>query len=367
MMLLKGNHPLSVVLCLLLCAQLHSTEQRCIAADSDDDRDTANRLADQITFHHTDDISGSALEAQLAQIDKGSGESTTTNFPSWLQRPEKVVTTATELSFIILNRTDMEAAKEFFIGFGLKIVTEKKGKSCYLRAHDTTHHAVVLQKADNDAFVGIGFSVKERRHVHDLVKHVPGAVLHKRPVGGGESVTMQGPDGVIVEVRYDMEEGPDEEADVKRMLNFVAEHTRRVNSRQWVASMDSATEPPKAWRLGHVILRTRRIAETANWYQKTLGLVVSDCESLPGDTSGIPARIYLRTATEEGMTTDHHALVLSSMAMLPDITPSTGVSVAEVAGAFEMQDIDAIGVGHRLLGQLGFKHVWGLGRRVLGM
>jgi catechol 2,3-dioxygenase-like lactoylglutathione lyase family enzyme len=157
-----------------------------------------------------------------------------------------------DIAYIILNRTDIKAAKAFFSSMGLTIASDQ-GKSVYFRCYDDTHHAVEIHKAENDAFVGMGFTVSERRHLHDLNKAISSATLYKSAVGGGERVVFIGPDGVQIEVRYDMKEGPDREADPQRLLNYAMQHTRPLNSRQKVAG-DGPAQP---WRLGHVVIRTQ--------------------------------------------------------------------------------------------------------------
>jgi hypothetical protein len=143
-----------------------------------------------------------------------------------------------DIAYIVLNRTDIKAAKAFFIAMGLTVAADH-GKSIYMRCYDDTHHAVQIHKAENNAFVGMGFTVSERRHLHDLNKAISGTKLYKSAVGGGERVTFPGPDGVLIEARYDMKEGPDREADPQRLLNYAMQHTRPKNSRQKVGNNDT--------------------------------------------------------------------------------------------------------------------------------
>jgi catechol 2,3-dioxygenase-like lactoylglutathione lyase family enzyme len=121
------------------------------------------------------------------------------------------------------------------------------------------------------------------------------------------------------------------------------------------ARVDATQRPPVAapevLRLGHVVLEVANFQETCGWYTRTFGFLPSDVQVLP---DGSPAVVFLRLNL--GATpADHHTLALAQ-----------GVRPTFSHAAFEVVDLDAIGMGQRVLRERGWRHAWGLGRHILG-
>jgi Glyoxalase/Bleomycin resistance protein/Dioxygenase superfamily len=110
-------------------------------------------------------------------------------------------------------------------------------------------------------------------------------------------------------------------------------------------------EPPQIIKLGHVVVEVADYQATSAWYTQHFGLIPSDVQVLP---DGSPAVTFFRLDLGD-FPSDHHTL-----AMAQGFMPSYSHS------AYEVVDIDAIGMGHRVLREKGRTHAWGIGRHILG-
>ena len=108
---------------------------------------------------------------------------------------------------------------------------------------------------------------------------------------------------------------------------------------------------PRVKRIGHAVMESVVFTEMLTWYQRTLGMRVSDYQTLP---DGTPVVAFCRF--DRGDTpTDHHSLALGS-------TFRAGLDHV----AFEVDDIEAVTRGQQALQKAGWKHVWGVGRHIMG-
>jgi hypothetical protein len=100
-----------------------------------------------------------------------------------------------------------------------------------------------------------------------------------------------------------------------------------------------------------MVLGTPKWEETARFYMDTFGLIPSDVQCLQ---DGRPAIAFLRC--DRGDTpADHHTFVVGRLPV-----------VEMEHAAFEVPDLDAVGMGGEALGESGFRRAWGIGRHILG-
>jgi hypothetical protein len=105
-------------------------------------------------------------------------------------------------------------------------------------------------------------------------------------------------------------------------------------------------------RIGHGVIMSPEPARATRWYRETLGFVSSD------DVYAGPKENVIATFNrcDRGETyVDHH--VFLSLA-----GPKKGMNHV----SFEVQTVDDLLKGHEHLKSKSYKHVWGIGRHVLG-
>ncbi|MYM99187.1 VOC family protein, partial [Duganella vulcania] len=117
------------------------------------------------------------------------------------------------------------------------------------------------------------------------------------------------------------------------------------------ATVRPPLEPAAIARLGHVVLQTVDFANMAQWYMRHLGLIPTDVQYLE---DGTPALCFFRLDLGAAPA-DHHSFVLAG-----------GIEDKYEHSAYEVVDLDALGQGHNVLRAAGHRHMWGIGRHVLG-
>jgi len=110
-------------------------------------------------------------------------------------------------------------------------------------------------------------------------------------------------------------------------------------------------EPARVVKLGHVVLQTVDFPRMADWYLRVLGLIPTDVQYL---ADGSPNLAFCRLDLS-AQPADHHTLVLVG-----------GIEDRYEHSAYEVLDLDALGQGQQVLRAQGHRHMWGIGRHVLG-
>jgi hypothetical protein len=110
-------------------------------------------------------------------------------------------------------------------------------------------------------------------------------------------------------------------------------------------------EPARVVRLGHVVLQTVDFARMAEWYLRVLGAIPTDVQYL---ADGSPSLAFCRLDLGN-QPADHHTLVIVG-----------GIEEKVEHSAYEVLDLDALGQGQQVLCAQGHRHMWGIGRHLLG-
>jgi catechol 2,3-dioxygenase-like lactoylglutathione lyase family enzyme len=105
-------------------------------------------------------------------------------------------------------------------------------------------------------------------------------------------------------------------------------------------------------RLGHAVVRVGDYRRSAAWYRERFGFLVSD-EVYVGEPGNV-VTAFMRCDRGDAFT-DHHTFLCIG----------TGQAEFDHA-AFEVEDMDALMLGHDHLKQKGYDHHAGVGRHVLG-
>lgn len=152
-------------------------------------------------------------------------------------------------------------------------------------------------------------------------------------VGDASGFWVRDPDGNLVNVRNEGQELPAPEPPLT--LNSPG-HSPRVGARGY-----PEPSPPRPRRLGHVLLFTPDINRQIEFYQRALGMKLSD------RAQSIVA--FMRC------TSDHH-----NLAFLTSAGPGFH------HGSFEVGSVDEIAMNASSMQDAGWKPGWGLGRHVIG-
>jgi catechol 2,3-dioxygenase-like lactoylglutathione lyase family enzyme len=236
--------------------------------------------------------------------------------------------------------------EEFLTHFGL-VRADRTGKALYMRGSDPKHHIHVTEKGE-PGFIGLAYHAADEDDLKRLAKASgASAVEAVDEPGGGKRVRLTEPNGYQVEVIAGMAELPPIPV-ARDPLNTGSEPLRRQGK-----LMRLAKEPTPIKRIGHGVLATPKVAETAKWFRETLGLIGSD-DIYAGSKDNI---IGSFNRCDRGDTyVDHHVLfaVQNEKAGLNHLS-------------FEVHDIDAVFTNHEHMKRLGkYEHMWGIGRHLLG-
>ena len=99
------------------------------------------------------------------------------------------------------------------------------------------------------------------------------------------------------------------------------------------------------------MLQTADFGAMADWYLRVLGLIPTDVQYL---ADGSPNLAFCRLNLGD-TPADHHTLVIVG-----------GIEEKYEHSAYEVIDLDALGQGQQVLRAQGHRHMWGIGRHLLG-
>jgi catechol 2,3-dioxygenase-like lactoylglutathione lyase family enzyme len=267
-------------------------------------------------------------------------------FVKKLDRPA-AIGRATSLAFLMFEKPDLARAERFWNDFGLSRVS-RTDDALLMRAAGSAPAVIVARRGPKARFIGAAFEVDEAMDFGALVRQGRAQALPPGCIpGGGEGVALRDPDDHEVWLlkrwaRVDPEPLP---APLTNSLNALGQ-IRRVNR-----TVRSPIEPARVGRLGHLVLQTTDFARMADWYMGLLGLIPTDVQYLP---DGSPMLTFFRL--DLGPTpADHHTLVIAG-----------GIETRYEHSAWEVADLDALGQGQQVLRANGHRHMWGIGRHLLG-
>lgn len=266
------------------------------------------------------------------------------NSPQPARHPSPTVK-AQALAYLMFERPDLERAERFLSDFGLTVAA-RTDNATYLRGTSSAPFCYVMTRAARPRFVGFGFTLATRDELQRLAA-LPGASAIEACDSpfGGERVRLRDPSGFVVDAVHGAIPTTALPHRAALQLN-TADAQPRINTTQ-----RPPIDPPQVLKLGHVVIEVASFQATCAWYTAHFGLLPSDVQVLP---DGSPAVVFLRLDLGD-TPADHHTLAIAQ-----GIGPEFGHA------AFELVDVDAIGVGERVLRERGWIHAWGIGRHILG-
>jgi catechol 2,3-dioxygenase-like lactoylglutathione lyase family enzyme len=263
-----------------------------------------------------------------------------------LPRPQ-AIGRAVEFAFLRWEKRHMAPTERFWRDFGMHIASASADR-LVARGTGPAPCIAVAMKGPRDRFIGPAFRMSDDtdldRYIHTFAARWLSADVIP---GGGCGVELQDPSGRNVWLLQGQR--PVAPLSVREPLVAdvnTAHHAPRVNR-----PVRAPIEPAQIIRLGHVVLQTIDFARMADWYQRVLGIIPTDVQYL---ADGSPALAFCRLNLGE-RPADHHTVVLVG-----------GIEEKYEHSAYEVVDLDALGQGQQVLRAQGHRHMWGIGRHVLG-
>lgn len=263
-----------------------------------------------------------------------------------LHRPPAMLQ-ASQLAFLMFEKTDLGQAERFWNDFGLVTVT-RTADELVMRGAGTAPALLIARRANQSRYTGAAFVVPAGTDFEPIQKESGAQPLPDGAIpGGGRGVRLSDPDGhdIWLITDWGKVDPLPMRAPLTGQMNNLAS-TPRVNQ-----TVRADISPASVGRLGHVVMQTTDFPTMANWYMRHLGLVPTDVQYLAdGSTFLTFFRLNLGDTP-----TDHHTVVISA-----------GVQAQYEHSAWEVLDLDALGQGQQVLKANGHRHLWGIGRHVLG-
>ncbi|QWC91282.1 VOC family protein [Cupriavidus metallidurans] len=234
-----------------------------------------------------------------------------------------------------LNVPSLADAARFYRAFGLDVKEVGDGGELELRAADGHRWARILP-ASGKSLAYLSFNCYER-DFDRLVRQIErsGATLADAPQGADAGgVWFHDPDGNLLQVKV----GPKTSPSAKAPHVTVG---AGANARGAVVRSQVQAVHPE--RLSHVLLFTQEVLRAIDFYNRAIGLRLSD-KSLD---------IIAFTHAPHG--SDHHLVAFAKSA-------ARGWHHA----AWDVRDIDMVGQGAAQMAAAGYTRGWGTGRHVLG-
>jgi len=252
----------------------------------------------------------------------------------------------TDIAYAVYDHTDLDAAERFYTDFGMTVAYRNEAEVAFRPALERGY-CYIARKADRPALRAIAFSASERADLEAAARFPEASpIMPIEREGGGEKVVLTSPDGLPFEIVHGIAPYPAIETRPALTVNH-----GRVKRRHGEFQRP-LLEPASVLRIGHVALLTGDFKRNFEWMKSRLGLLPSDI--MYGASKDEPVGSFMHLAGG-GEWTDHH-----SLALFPDAHPRVHHL------SFEVEDLDAQGLGHEWMQRHGWKPVWGIGRHIYG-
>ena len=254
---------------------------------------------------------------------------------------------AVELAFLRWEKRRLKATEAFWRDFGMHIVSSSRDRLVARGAGPAPCIAIAAHGAQ-DRFIGPAFRMSVDTDLDRYVAELGARWLETESIpGGGRGIELFDPSGRsvwLLQGQSQVDRLPVREALVSS--TNTAHHTPRVNR-----TVRAPIEPARVMKLGHVVFQTVDFPRIAAWYLRVLGLIPTDVQYL---ADGSPNLAFCRLDLGE-QPADHHTVVLVG-----------GIEEKYEHSAYEVIDLDALGQGQQVLRAHGYRHMWGIGRHLLG-
>lgn len=282
-----------------------------------------------------------ALRAPLAYPESGLPP-----FVQKLERPTPLAK-AQGLAFLMFEKPDLDASRVFLEDFGMQCTCQSP-ELLSMRGYGNAPCIFLARRGRRARYLGAAFTVADRSVLATLIEESGARPLPASEIpGGGAGVELTDPAGNLLWlVTGQQKVAP---LPLRQPLHLQANSVGsalRVNN-----TIRPPLEPARIARLGHVVLQTVDFPAMAAWYMRHLGLIPTDVQYLE---DGSPNLCFFRLDLG-AFPADHHTFVLAG-----------GIEEKYEHSAYEVVDLDALGQGQNVLRAAGHKHMWGIGRHILG-
>ena len=250
-----------------------------------------------------------------------------------------------DLAYVRLAAPDLDVMEKFVTDFGL-VVTKRDEDRLYARGTDPAPYVHVTERGE-PALKGLAFEAASAEDLAAAAKLDGASPVEKiEAPGGGQRVRFTDPDGLAIEVVHGRELlGP--------LPVRSAESLNRGSERTRLGALQRLPKGPSCVkRIGHAGLHVTDFRRSEAWYKSRFGFLSSD-EIYLGEKENVMAA-FLRCDLGD-VHADHHTVVFIG---------SGRVGLDHVA--FEVEDFDAVMLGHEHLENAGYEHRMGVGRHILG-
>jgi catechol 2,3-dioxygenase-like lactoylglutathione lyase family enzyme len=253
---------------------------------------------------------------------------------------------AIELAFLRWEKRQLKPTEAFWRDFGMHIVSSSPER-LVARGAGPAPCIAIAERGTSDRFVGPAFRMSVDTDLDRYVAELGARWLESEIIpGGGRGIELSDPSGRsvwLLQGQSQLDRLPVRES-AGRDTNSL--HAPRVNR-----TVRAPIEPARVMKLGHVVFQTVDFPRMADWYLRVLGLIPTDVQYL---ADGSPNLAFCRLDLGE-QPADHHTFVLVG-----------GIEEKYEHSAYEVIDLDALGQGQQVLRAHGYRHMWGIGRHLLG-
>lgn len=252
-----------------------------------------------------------------------------------------------DIVYVIYRAPDLDRQAAFLGDFGM-YEAARTPHHLFMRGAGPYPYICVTEKGPA-GFAGVGLLAGSAAELEEAAQ-TPGASVVEAIdwPGGGRRVRLTAPDGYRVDLVHGL--SPVEPIPVRDPLavNF-AYQKQRIRDLQ-----RPPQEPARVVRLGHCVLKFSDGDTAARWFQETLGMLVTDRLHLPGQPKATLGT-FLR-CDRGHRPADHHTIFA--------LHAPGDINVHHTS--FEVQDPDAVHIGHFWMKHRGWQPSWGVGRHLLG-
>jgi catechol 2,3-dioxygenase-like lactoylglutathione lyase family enzyme len=250
-----------------------------------------------------------------------------------------------DIAFVRFGAPDLDAMEQFTQDFGL-VTSERTDDALYVRGSDPEPFVHVSERGEA-GFRGVAFDAASADDLSAAAQMAGASAIEDLDgPGGGRRVRFGDPDGFPVEVvhgRRPLEPLP---------VRAAPPHNNGSEHQRLGEPLRFARGPAQVKRIGHAVLRVSDFRTSEAWYKSHFGFVTSD-EIFVGEADRIVTS-FMR-CDRGSQYVDHHTFLC--------------VGLGEVGfehAAFELEDYDAVMIGHDHLSAAGYDHHAGIGRHILG-
>lgn len=241
---------------------------------------------------------------------------------------------------------DLARMRDFLLDFGLIDLGAQEDDVLRMRAVGLAP-CVHETELGEPGFRRITFRAAALADLEALAAHDGVPIEDARRPGGGKCITLNDPDGFVVEVVAGGVMAEPLPPLAAERWNFGHSKVRENVAKRLPAG------PSTVMRLGHAVFLVSDLKATWNWWSERFGLLISDDVQAPDGSS---VAIFAR-CDRGAEPVDHHML---NFATMPGKPPQFHHL------AFEVKGFDDLMVGHHHLMSRGYEHAWGIGRHYLG-